>query len=44
MGVLDEKLDLLVDRLGGLLAVVLLLADLPAQEDHLLLVPEGPWA
>src|SRR5438477_11540430 len=39
--VLDQHADFSVDGLGRLLAVVLLLTDLPAQEDHLFLMPKG---
>src|SRR3954470_16596180 len=40
IALLDQASDLLVDRLRHLLAVVLLLADLTAQEDQLLLVAQ----
>src|SRR5581483_2749171 len=41
VGRVDEGPDLLVDRLGDLLGVILLLGDLAPQEDQLLFVAEG---
>src|SRR5918994_845598 len=44
VGAVDELAHLGIDLGGHLVGVVALLADLPAQEDHLLLAPEGERA
>ena len=40
VGLVDDRPDLLVDRLGDLVAVVALLADLAAEEHELVALPE----
>ena len=44
IGLVDDRPDLFVDGLGDLLAVVALLADLAAEEDQLVALPEGQRA
>ena len=44
VGPVDDRADLLVDRLGDLVGVVALLTDLAAEEDQLVALPEGQRA
>ena len=44
VGLVDDRPDLLVDRLGDLVGVVALLADLAAEEHQLVALPEGQRA
>ena len=43
IGFVNQLVDFTVDLEGGSVAVVPLLGDFASEEDHLLLVAEGPW-